>query len=82
VCTMAGLSLQSMQNDTDLAKELAQTMERGPKARFGFLLFGLLGFFFPAFAFTVAAKGVAKAVAKVPSDKLAELQTFLMEIYD
>jgi hypothetical protein len=42
----------------------------------------LLGFFFPAFAFIVAAKGVAKAVAKVPSDKLAELQTFLMEIYD
>jgi len=79
---MAKLSLQPMQNDTDLARGLAQTMERGPKARFGFLLFGLLGFFFPAFALTVAAKGVAKAVAKVPSDKLADLQAFLMENHD
>jgi hypothetical protein len=79
---MTGLSLQPMQNDTDFTRELAKTMERGPKARLGFLLFGLLGFFFPAYAFIVAAKGVAKAVTKVPSDKLAELQAFLVEDHD
>jgi len=76
---MAELSLQPMQNDIDLAKGLAQTMERGLRARFAFLLFGLLGLLFPALAFAVAAKGVAKALKAVPSDKLAELQDFLVE---